>query len=109
MKKIKSFSQKTRKVRVFVWKGIHCRVKFIVTLKIQMVQTLTGIEVTVTVSGGFHLKATPKLVRKRGKVYLSSKHQNRGDLGGMRYPNRVLGKYLLLCTCNYRFIVLTRV
>ena len=36
-------------------------------------------------------------------MYLSSKHQSRGDLGGMRYPNRVLSKYLLLCTCNYPF------
>ena len=36
-------------------------------------------------------------------MYLSSKHQSRGDLGGMRYPNRVLSKYLPLCTCNYPF------
>ena len=36
-------------------------------------------------------------------MYLSSKHQSRGDLSGMRYPNRVLSKYLLLCTCNYPF------
>ena len=36
-------------------------------------------------------------------MYLSSNHQSRGDLGGMRYPNRVLSKYLPLCTCNYPF------
>ena len=36
-------------------------------------------------------------------MYLSSKHQSRGDLGGMRYPNRVLRKYLPLCICNYPF------
>ena len=36
-------------------------------------------------------------------MYLSSKHQSRGDLGGMRYPNRVLSKYLPLCICNYPF------
>ena len=42
MKKIKSLLQKTRRVRVLVWKGVrkkihHRRLKFIVTLKIQMV------------------------------------------------------------------------
>ena len=36
-------------------------------------------------------------------MYLSSKHQSTGDLGGMRYPNRLLSKYLPLCTCNYPF------
>ena len=36
-------------------------------------------------------------------MYLSSKHQSTGDLGGMRYPNRLLSKNLLLCTCNYPF------
>ena len=36
-------------------------------------------------------------------MYLSSKHQKGGDLGGIRYPNRVLSKYLPLCTCNYPF------
>ena len=51
----------------------------------------------------FLLEATLKLVRKQGKVYLSSKHQSTGDLGGMRYPNRLLSKNLPLCTCNYPF------
>ena len=36
-------------------------------------------------------------------MYLSSKYQSRGDLGGMRCANRVLSKYLPLCTCNYPF------
>ena len=36
-------------------------------------------------------------------MYLSSKHPGRGDLGGMRYPNRVLSKYLPLCTYIYPF------
>ena len=49
------------------------------------------------------VRATPKLVRKRGKVYLSSKHQSTGDLDGMRYPNRLLSKNLPLCTCNCPF------
>ena len=44
----------------------------------------------------FLLSASPKLVRKQGKVYLSSKHKRRGYLGGVRYQNRVLGKYLSL-------------
>ena len=52
---------------------------------------------------GFYLRATTKLARKRGKVYLSSKQQSTGDLGGMRYPNRLLGKNLPPCTCNYPF------
>ena len=38
-------------------------------------------------------------------MYLSSKHQSRGDLGGMRYPSRALSKYLPLCTCNYPFYI----
>ena len=48
-------------------------------------------------------RVSPKLVRKQGKVYLSSKHKRRGYLGGVRYQNRVLSKYLSLCTCNYSF------
>ena len=36
-------------------------------------------------------------------MYLSSKHQSTGNLGRMRYPNRLLSKNLLLCTCNYPF------
>ena len=40
---------------------------------------------------------------KTSEVYLSSKHKRRGYLGGVRYENRVLSKYLSLCTCNYPF------
>ena len=47
------------------------------------------------------MKASPKLVRKQGKVYLSSKHRRRGYFGGVRYQNRVLSKYLSLCTRSY--------
>ena len=36
-------------------------------------------------------------------MYLSSKHQSTGDLGGMRYPNRILSNNLPLCTFNYPF------
>ena len=36
-------------------------------------------------------------------MYRSSKHQSTGDLGGMRYPNRLLSKNLPLYTCNYPF------
>ena len=51
----------------------------------------------------FLLRASPKLVQKQGNVYLSSMHKRRGYLGGVRYQNRVLSKYLCLCTCNYPF------
>ena len=44
----------------------------------------------------FLLSASPKFVRKHGKVYLSSKQKRRGYLGGVRYQNRVLSKYLSL-------------
>ena len=36
-------------------------------------------------------------------MYLSTKHQSTDDLGGMRYPNRLLSNNLPLCTCNYPF------
>ena len=39
IEKLKSLSKKTRKVRLFVWKGILKNLKFIVTLKIEMVYT----------------------------------------------------------------------
>ena len=38
---------------------------------------------------------------KTNEVYLSSKHKRRGYLGGVRYENRVLSKYLSLCTRSY--------
>ena len=34
---------------------------------------------------------------------MSSKRKRRGYLGGVRFQNRVLSKYLSLCTCNYPF------
>ena len=37
----------------------------------------------------FLLKASPKLLRRQGKVYLSSKLKRRGYLSGLRYQNRV--------------------
>ena len=46
---------------------------------------------------------SPKLVRKRGKVYLSSNQERRCYLGGVRNQNRVLSKYLSFCTRNYPF------
>ena len=51
----------------------------------------------------FLQRASPKLVQKQGKVYLSSKRKRSGYLGGVRYQNMVLSKYLSLCTCNYPF------
>ena len=36
-------------------------------------------------------------------MYLSSKHQSTGDLGEMKYPNRLLSNNLPLCTFNYPF------
>ena len=38
---------------------------------------------------------------KTSEVYLSSKHKRRGYLGGVTYENRVLSKYLSLCTRSY--------
>ena len=72
-------------MRLFVWKGIrkntplsseiHCYVK-----------NRKGLHLECEV---FIERATPKLVRKLGKLYLSSKHQSTGDLRGTRYPNRL--------------------
>ena len=106
MNKLKSLLQKTRKVTLFVWKSIgkvhHYRLKFIVTLKIGL--HLNRYRSNCN-SVRFLLGATPKLVRKQGKVYLSSKHQSTGDLGRMRYPNSntLLLKNFPLCTCNFPF------
>ena len=96
VKKLKSLLQKTRKVRVFVWKGIrkntplsskiHCYVNNRNCLDLKRYRS-----------------TSPKFVRKRGKVYLSSKHQTRGDLSWMRCPSRILSKYSCFCTCNYPF------
>ena len=106
MKKLKYLLQKTRKVRLFVWKGIlkntplsskiHCYVKNRNGLYLNRYR---GNCKSVT----FLLRASPKLVWKQRKVYLSSKHKRRGYLGGVRYQNRVLCKHLSLCTCNYPF------
>ena len=106
MKKLKSLLKKTRQVRLFVWKGIlkitplsskiHCYVKNRKGLHLNLYRSNCK-------SVRFLLRASPKLVRKQGKVYLSSMHKRRGYLGGVRYQNRVLSKYLCLCTCNYPF------
>ena len=106
MKKLKSLLKKTRKVRLFVWRGIlkntplsskiHCYVKNRNGLYFNRYRSNCK-------SVRFLLRASPKLVRKQRKVYLSSKHKRGSFLGGVRYQNRVLSKYLSLCTCNYPF------
>ena len=106
MKKLKSLLKKTRKARLFVWKGIlkihHCHLKFIATL-LKNRNCLYLHRYRSNKSVRFLLGANPKLVRKQGKVYLLSKHKRRGYLGGVRYENRGLSKYLSLCTCNFPF------
>ena len=91
MKKLKSLLKKTQMVRLFVWKGIlkntplsskiHCYVKNRNGLYLKRYRSKCK-------SVRFSLRASPKLVRKQGKVYLSSKHKGRGYLGGVRYQNR---------------------
>ena len=99
MKKLKSLLKKTRIVRLFVWKGIlkntplsfkiHCYFKSRNGLYLNQYRSNCK-------SVRFLLSASPKLVRKQGKVYLLSKHKRRGYSGGVRYQNRVLSKYLSL-------------
>ena len=107
MKKLKSLLKKTRKARLFVWKEIlkihHCRLKFIATLLKNRNCLYLHRYRGKCKSVRFLLGASPKLVRKQGKVYLLSKHKRRGYLGVVRYENRVLSKSLSLCTCNYPF------
>ena len=98
MKKLKSLLKKTRIVRLSVWKGIlkntplsskiHCYFKNRNSLYLNRYRSNCK-------SVRFLLSASPKFVRKQGKVYLSSKQKRRGRgyLGGMRYQNRVLSKY----------------
>ena len=106
MKKLKSLLKKTLQVRLFVWKGIlkitplsskiHCYVKNRNGLYLNRCRSNCK-------SVRFLLRASPKLVPKQGKVYLSSKHKIKGNLVGVRYQNRVLSKHLSLCTHNYPF------
>ena len=96
---LKSLLKKTRQVRLFVWKGIlkitplsskiHCYVENRKGLHLNLYRSNCK-------SVRFLLRASPKLVRKRGKVYLSSMHKRRGYLGGVRYQNRVLRE----CLCK---------
>ena len=108
LKKLKSLLCKTGKVRVFVWKGIRKNTPL--SSKIHCyVNNGNGSDVNRYSSScksvRFLIWTSRKLVRKRGKVYLSSKHQRRGDLSGMRYRNRVLSKYLSLCSWKYPFYI----
>ena len=85
-------------MRLFVWKGIlkntplsskiHCYVKNTNGLYLNRYRS--------NCKSMRFLWASPKLVRKRGKVYLSSKQERRGYLGGVRNQNRVFSKYLSL-------------
>ena len=88
MKKLKSLLKKTQKLRLFVWKGIlkntplsfriHCYVKNRNDLHLNRNRSNCK-------SVRSLLRAKHELVRKQGKVYLSSKHKRRGYLGGVRY------------------------
>ena len=42
-----------------------------------------------------------KSVGKRRKMYLLSKYESRGFSSAMKYENKILRKYLPLCTCNF--------
>ena len=107
---IKIFVKGNTVVRLFVWKRIlkntplsstiHCYVKNRNGLYLNRYKSNCK-------SVRFLLRASPKLLRKQGRVYLSYKHKRKGFLGGMRYQNRVLSKYLCLCTCNYPYKGLT--
>ena len=78
MKKLKSLLKKTLIARLFVWKGIktntplsskiHCCVKNRNGLYLNRYRSNCK-------SVRFLLRASPKLVRKQEKVYLSSKHK----------------------------------
>ena len=98
MKKLKSLLKKTRKVRLFVWKGILKNTPL--SSNIHYVKNRNGLYLNRYRSNcksmRFLLRASPKLVRKQGKVYQSSKYKRRGYLGGLRYQSRFLSKYLSL-------------
>ena len=87
METLKSLLKKTRKVRLFVWKRILKNTPL--SSKIHFyVKNRNGFYLNRYRSNcksvRFLLTASPKLVPKQGKVYLSSKHKRRGYLGGVR-------------------------
>ena len=94
-KKLRFLLKKTRKVRLIVWKGILKNTVTPLSSKIHCyVKNRNGLYLNRYRSNcksvRFLVRANPKLVRKPGKVYLSSKHKRRGFLGGVRYQNRYM-------------------
>ena len=94
MKKLKSLLKETRRVRLFVWKGILKNTplspKMYCYVKNRNGLYLVNRYRSNCKSVWYLLRASPKLVRKQGKVYLSSRHEKRDDLGGVRYQKRYM-------------------
>ena len=94
MKKLKSLLKKTKILRLFVWKGIlkniplSSKIHFYVKNRNGLYLKRYRSKSSNCKSVKFLLRASSKLVRKQGKVYLSSKHKIRGYLGGVSYQNR---------------------
>ena len=98
VKKLNRLSQKGRKIRVFIRKGI--RKSTPLSSKIhRYLKCRNGYFKRFKSNLRFEQTRSKESIWKRGKMYYSRRAT------AMKYRNRVLRKYLPLCTCNYPFSV----
>ena len=97
VKKLKRLSQKARKIRVFVWKCIRKNTPLSSKIHGYLGCASGYLNRYSSNVARFVPMGTKKLISKG--VYLFD-HSRRGART-MDYQNRVLRKYLPLCTCNY--------
>ena len=100
-KKLRRLLHKKRDVREFVWKGIRKNTPLSSKIYCYKKCTNSRLKRYKGKNVSFFQRESKKWVPKRGKVYLWSKYQRWGCLTAMKYGNKILRKYLSLCTCNF--------
>ena len=101
VKKLKSLLHKKRNVRVFVWKGIRKNTPLSSKIFGYVKSTKCWLKKNRKKNVRFFRRRSQKCVGKRRKMYLLSKYESRGFSSAMKYENKILRKYLPLCTCNF--------